>query len=280
LGKQQEAVSLKVEPAGLGWLLLNNRAAGYYVAAYRGELLTNLLEAGPQKLSAAERMSITHSISAAVRSADISLGEALSLQPRLLLDPERRVVEMAVAFMNQRELVPQELKSNYQRFIRKSVDPLVRDISWQSLRQETDDERLQRLALLSLAAYAGEDSRLIADAKRLAVAWLEDRQAVPPDEANSVLGIAGRYADSALFDKLMAEVKKANQPSDREWLVSALGSCRDRALVQQALEALAAREFQPVDSMLLLFGLSSHIETRSLTYDYLKQHYDRVITRG
>jgi len=106
------------------WLLLNNRAAGYYVAAYRGELLRNLLQAGPQKLSAAERMSITCSTSAAVRSADISLGEALSLQPRLLLDPERRVVERAAGFMNQRELVPEELKSNYQRFIRKSIDPL------------------------------------------------------------------------------------------------------------------------------------------------------------
>jgi aminopeptidase N len=277
LDKQQEAVSLKSEPAGLGWLLLNDRAAGYYVAAYHGELLSNLLQAGSQKLSAAERMSITHSISASVRSADIPLGQALSLQPRLLNDPERRVVEMAAGFMNQRELVPQELKSNYQRFIRKSVDPLVRDISWQSLRQESDDERLQRLALLSLAANAGEDSRLIADAKRLAVAWMEDRQAVPPDEANTVVGIAGRYADAALFDKLMAEVKKAKESSDRETLVSALGSCRDSVLAQQALQALAAHEFQPVDSAILLFGLSSHIETRSLTYDYLKQHYDAVV---
>jgi hypothetical protein len=185
---------------------------------------------------------------------------------------------MAAGFMNRREMVPQELKSNYQRFIHKSVDPLVRDISWQSLRQESDDERLQRLALLSLAANAGEDSRLIADAKRLAVAWLEDRQAVPPDEAKTVVGIAGGYADAALFDKLMAEVKKAKQSSDRETLVSALGSCRDSALAQQALDALAAHEFQPVDSMLLLFGLANHIETRSLTYDYLKQHYDAVVS--
>ncbi len=117
----------------------------------------------------------------------------------------------------------------------------------------------------------------MADAKRLAVGWLEDRQAVPPDEANSVLGVAGRYADSALFDKFLAEVKKAKQPSDREWLVSALGSCSDRALAQLALDALVAREFQPVGSMLLLFRLSSHIDTRSLTYDYLKEHYDRVV---
>ena len=277
LHKQQEAVSLKVEPTGLGWLLLNNGAAGYYVAAYHGELMSSLLQAGPQKLSAAERMSITHSVSASVRSADIPLGDALSLQPKLLNDPERRVVEMAAAFMNQREMVPEELKSNFQRFIRKSLDPLVRDISWQSPRQESDDERLQRLALLSLAANAGEDSRLIADAKRLAVAWLEDRKAVPPDEANSVLGIAGRYADSALFDRLLTEVKKAKEPSDRRSLVVALGSCKNSALAQQGLDALMARKFQPLDSIILLFVLSSHVETRSLTYDYLKQHYDALV---
>jgi len=277
LDKQQASVSLKVEPTGLGWLLLNDRAAGYYVTACRGELLTNLLKAGSQKLSAAERMSITHDMSAAVKSADIPLGEALSLQPRLLLDPERRVVEMAAGFMNQRERVPLELKPNYLRYIRKSLEPLIADISWQSSRQESDDQRLQRLALLSLAANAGEDSRLIADAKRLAIAWLEDRKAVPPDEASRVLGIAGRYADSALFAKLMAEFKKAKDPSDRERLVSALASCKDTVLAQKSLEALVAREFQSVDSMMLLFGLSSHIETRALTYDYLKQHYDAVV---
>ena len=143
--------------------------------------------------------------------------------------------------------------------------------------QESDDERLQRLALLSLAANAGEDSRLIADAKRLAVAWMQDRQAVPPDEANTVLGIAGRYADSALFDRIMAEAKKAKEPSDRRSLVVALGSCKDSALAQQGLDALIAREFQPLDSILLLFVLSGHVETRSLTYDYLKQHYDALV---
>jgi alanyl aminopeptidase len=277
LDTKQNAVNLKIQPTGLGWLLLNNRPAGYYVAAYRGELLNTLLQAGAQKLSAAERMSISYSISASVRSADIPLGKALSLQPGLLRDPERRVVTMAAGFMDQRERVPAELKTNYQRFIRKSVEPLVKDVSWQASRPESDDERLQRLALLSLAANAGEDSRLIADAKRLALAWLENRQAVPPDEANTVVGIAGRYADPSLFDKLMTEAKKAKETSDREHLVSVLASCTESSLAQRALDALAAHEFEPVDSMLLLFGLASHIETRSFTYDYLKQHYDAVV---
>ena len=277
LDNQQQTVSLRVQPSSPDWLLLNRGAAGYYISAYQEDLLSNLLQAGSQKLSAAERMSISHSLSAAVASADFPLGQALPLQAKLLLDPERRVVEMAAAFMNLSETVPPELKANYQRFILKSLDPLIKGISWESPRHETDDQHLQRLALLSLAANAGEDSRLIADAKRLALAWVEDRHAIPPNEAARVVGIAGRYADSALFDRLIAETRKAHDPSDRERLIMALGVCKDSALAQKALDMLAAQAFQPADSMRLLFVLSGHVETRSLTYDYLKEHYGSVI---
>jgi alanyl aminopeptidase len=183
---------------------------------------------------------------------------------------------MAAGFMDQHERVPAELKANYLRFIRKSLDPLVKDLSWQALRTESDDQRLERLALLSLAANAGEDGRLIADAKRLALAWLENRQAVPPDEANTVVGIAGRYADEPLFEKLMVEAKRAKESSDREHLVFALAACKEGPLAQKALDALAAHEFQPVESMLLLFSLANHVETRALTYAFLKQHFEAV----
>ena len=166
---------------------------------------------------------------------------------------------------------------NYRRFIRNNLDPLVKEASWPSTPQETEDARLQRLALLSLSARNGGDSRLIDEAKRLTYAWLADRQALAPDAADAVLAVADRYADDALFDKLLEEAKKAADPSDRGRLVRALAACNDLALARHALEALAAREFQPVDSISLLQVMSSHVETRSLTYDYLKRHYDEVV---
>ena len=273
---QQQAVTLKTEPAGLKWLLLNGDAAGYYVSAYHGDLLNQLLHAGARKLSPAERMSITHSISAAVRSADLPLGQALSLEPALLFDPERRVVTMAARFMDVRERVPAELTTNYQRYIRKHLEPLLRDSSWQSKKNESDDEHLQRLTLLSLAADAGEESRLIDDAKRLALAWLENHNSVPPDEADVVLTVAGRYADASLLEKLVAQIKKTKEASDKQELISALGACKDTELAKRLLDAVAAHEFKPVDSTRLLQRLSSHIETRALTYDYLKDHYAAI----
>jgi alanyl aminopeptidase len=273
---QQQTISLKTEPSGLKWLLLNADAAGYFVGAYHGELLNQLLHAGTGKLSSAERMSVAHSISAAVRSADLPLGQALSLEPALLLDPERRVVTMAAEFMDVREKVPPELSPNYQRYIRKHLEPLLGDSSWQSKKNETDDEHLQRLTLLSLAADSGEDRRLIDDAKRLALAWLENHNSVPPDEADVVLPVAGRYADASLVEKLLAATKKTKEASDKQPLLSALGSCKDAELAKRVLDAVAAREFKPVDSIRLLQRLSSHIETRALTYDYLKEYYAAI----
>jgi alanyl aminopeptidase len=256
--------------------LLNQGAAGYYVSAYHGELLTNLLRAGSSKLSAAERMDVAHSISAAVHSGDVSLGEALSLEPALLHDPERRVVTMVAGYMDVRQRVPPELRSNYQRYIQKNLEPQIHEVSWESPRHETDDQRLQRLALLSLAANAGGETRLIEDAKRLTVAWLKDRSAVPADEADAVLEVAGQHADQNLFDKMMAEAKKSQQPSDRELLISAVGSTRDAALARSALDAVANREFEPEDSLRLLFRICDHIETEGIGYDYLKDHYAAV----
>jgi alanyl aminopeptidase len=133
------------------------------------------------------------------------------------------------------------------------------------------------VVLLAAASMAQAASQLIAQAKDLALAWVKDHQAVPPDEADTVLGVVGRYADSALFDRFQAEAKKAENLADRQRLIVALGLSKDPRLERKALDALAAHAFQPVDSLLLLFVLSMHAETRSLTYDYLKQRYDAVV---
>jgi cytosol alanyl aminopeptidase len=273
----QERVSLGGDSAGLQWLLVNQQAAGYYVVAYHGDLLHRLLEQGAGKLSPAERISVAQSLTASVRSADVPLGEALALQPILLRDPERRVVTQGTDFIGGlRDLVPDALKPNYRAYIRNTIGPLVTNASWEPTVNETDDQRLQRLAYLDLLARDGESNWLIAEAKRLALAWLDDRAALSPDAVDYVLGVAAHFADAPLFDRLLREAERAGDPSDRHQLVSALGACADPALARRALQALVAHEFRPLDSLSLLSALSIHAETRALTYDFVKQNYEAV----
>jgi alanyl aminopeptidase len=277
LAKPRQTATFNTDRADFRWLLLDRGAAGYFISGYPRDWLNRLVDSETPHLSSAERMSVAHSISAVVASDDLPIAQGLQLEAKLLLDTERRVVQMAAGFLDMREKVPPDLAPNYHRFVQHSLKPLLVNTSWLPAKPETDDERLQRLALVTLAANAGEDPQLIKEAEHLASTWVNDRHAVPPDEAESLLGVAGRYADSALFAQLMSAAKKKQDPSDRQWLISALGSCKDTALAQQALKTITTRTFEPVDCLALLMALSSHIETRAFTYDYLKQHYDAMV---
>ncbi len=277
LTRASETISLAAGSTNRPWLLANEHASGYYLTAYPADLLRRLSEIGPPKISAAERISVAQSLTAAVRSGDLPLGDALALQPILLHDPERRVVTLAADFISGlRELVPDSLKPEYGAYLRKIIGPLVSNASWESGADESEDQRIQRLALLSLLARDGQSIWLASEAKRLALAWMDDRSAIPPDAVGNVLDIAAHFADAPLFDRLLNEAKKAIDPSDRQQLVTALGACTDPALVRRALQALVARDFLPLDSVSLLRSLSSHAETRGLAYDFVKQNYDAV----
>ena len=274
----QETVKFKASQGGIEWAQCNQDCSGYYFVSYRGNLLNQLLEQGFAQCSPAERIGIAGSLGAAVRSADLPLGEALRLQPKLLRDPERRVVTEAASFIGRvREWVPEDLKTNYQRFVRSAIEPIVKGASWESPANEGDDARLQRLALLEVLALAGQDPRLIAQAKDLASAWLANRKAVTPDLVGFVVGIAARNADEALYDRMLAEARKEQDPTDRQVLLVALGSCANPVLAERGLKAVMAKEFQSMDALVLGFCNAGQFETRLFLYDYLKQHYDAIM---
>ena len=277
LSLASEKASLGAGSADRPWLLANEHASGYYLTAYQGDLLRRLLEIGAPKISSAERINVAQSLTAAVRSGDLPLDDALALQPILLRDPERRVVTLSTEFIGGlRELVPDSLKPEYGAYLRNTIGPLVTNASWESLAGESEDQRLQRLALLNLLARDGQSDRLVSNAKRLALAWIDDRAALSPDAVDTVLGVAAHFADAPLFDRLLNEAKKAIDPSDRQQLLTALGACTDPPLARRALQALIARDFLPLDSVSLLRSLASHAETRGVAYDFVKQNYDAI----
>jgi cytosol alanyl aminopeptidase len=277
LTRASERTRLSAGSTHRPWILANEHAAGYYLTAYQGDLLPRLLEVGPQKLSAAERISVAQSLTSAVRSGDLPLGDALALQPILLRDPERRVVTLAADFIGGlREWISDSLKPEYAAYIRNTIGPLVANATWESVDDESEDQRIQRLAFLNLLARDGQSNWLVAEAKRLALAWMNDRSALSPDTVDDVLGVAAHFADAPLFDRLLAEARKATDPSDRQQLATALGACTDAALAHRALQALVARDFLPLDSLSLLRSLSSHTETRAIAYDFVKWNYEAI----
>lgn len=163
--------------------------------------------------------------------------------------------------------MPEPFRTNYQSFIARGIGPLVKDASWQAPTNEPADASLRRITLLGVLAVDGRDHRLSDEAKRLAVAWLSDRQAVAPDAVETVLGVAARNADERLFDQLLSEARNAKDPADRQTLLNAVGSTVDIRFAERALEALVAKAFSPVEARTLLTSLAGNRSTRASTYE-------------
>jgi alanyl aminopeptidase len=120
---------------------------------------------------------------------------------------------------------------------------------------------------------------LIGEATRLARRWLEDRHAVDPDLAGSVLRVSAKFGDKDLFDAFYAAAKKTQDQEDRQRLVNALGTFRDPALARAAMEIVLTDDFDTRLSFGLLFGPTGNPGTRDLPFRFVKEHYDRLVAK-
>jgi alanyl aminopeptidase len=262
------------------WVLPNEREVGYYRVHYRGDLLSRLFEDGGERLTLPERVGILGDVNALVRTGELSEGDALALAPPLVKDPNLHIISNTVALvMTIRDIVPDELRPNYARFIRKMYGEQAQKLGWRAMPNEDDNTRLLRLTLLGFVAGDGEDRRLIAEARKLARQWLYTRQGIDADMIGAVLGTAARNGDRALFDRLHAAAKKASDRRERGRLLNAMGSFRDVDIVKTALSILLTDEFDARESMGLVWGALADRKTRVVVYDFIKQNFDALVAK-
>ena len=108
-------------------------------------------------------------------------------------------------------LVPKDLLPRYRQYLVDVYGGRARDLGWKTKAGESEDARLLRPALLRVLANQGQDSKLIAQAKKLALAWLDDHKAVDPDMLGVVLTTAARFGYRDLFDRMRAAAKKEKE---------------------------------------------------------------------
>jgi alanyl aminopeptidase len=263
------------------WVEANADADGYYRVLYDRGLLGNLLKDDARVLSGREKVALIGDLSALTTSGKLPLGTALALVPDLARDSSRRVVvkTMDVTTDPKGNLVPSDLVSQHRRYLEDLYGQRARELGWKAKPGESEDDRLLRPQLLDVVANQAQDSELIAQAKSLALAWLDDPKAVPPDMLASVLDTAARHGDQALFDRLRAAAKQEKDENIQQNLLHALGLFPQPEITQKALSILLSEEFQPQQSITILAAAHNLPGSRELGYDFVKQNWDALIAR-
>jgi alanyl aminopeptidase len=287
-GRQCELLSQKSAPLQLtqgggcpAWVEANAGAAGYYFGLYEGNLLDALLKDDAKVLTLPEKVALVGNVASLTSNGKIPLGKALALAPSLAQDPARQVVTktMEITTGLQENLAPQELLPRYRQYLMDVYGGRARDLGWMAKAGESEDARFLRPAVLSVVANGAEDSEAIAQAKKLALAWLDDHKAVAPDMLGTVLVTAARHGDRDLFDRMRAAAKNEKQENFRGTLLFSLGSFPDPEIIKTALPIVLSDEFDSRESLSILWGPAQRRQTRDFAYDFVKQNWDRLIAK-
>ncbi len=263
-GRAAEARILLAEKTGLlplpggpacpAWVVANDRGTGYYLSAYEGDLLRPLL-AGEVELSRPEELSVLRDARNLTRGGDLPIGELLTALPRFAASEEREIVEAAkAAAEGLDEMVPDALRTNYQRYVRRLFGPRARALGFRPAPGESAEHGLLRPELLALVGQQGGDAELRADAATLAQRWLADRKAVDPAIAGVVLKLAALDGDAALFDRYLAAVKQEPDRRERRRLFEALGFFQKPELIDRALAAVLSSDFDIRETFRIVGG--------------------------
>jgi alanyl aminopeptidase len=263
------------------WVEANDGANGYYRVLYQGDLLDDLLKNNAQELSLPEKVGLIDDLAALTRNGKMPLGKALALAPAFAQSPARQVVTktMEITTGLQDNLVSDDLLPQYRKYLLALYGGRARDLGWKTKPGESQDARLLRPSLQGLVANGAEDPEAIAEAKRLALAWLDDHKALDPDMVGAVLSIAARHGDRDLFDRMRAAARKETNESFRGNLIFCLGLFQDPEIIKTALPIALSGEFDVRESFDILFAPSERRQTRDLAYDFVKQNWDLLVAK-
>ncbi|MCP3144383.1 M1 family metallopeptidase [Pyxidicoccus xibeiensis] len=259
----------------------NAEARGYYHALPRGDGLARLERQGGKGLEVSERLVLMDDAQALVASGDLDVAQALSLTTRLLRPDDPDLVAGAADVVGgvRDDFVPDTLRPQRARFVRGLFGGLARRLGFVARPGEREEQGMLRPLVVWMVANVGEDSALRAEARKLALRWLEDRGSLSSDEAWAVLNTAAAGGDATLHQRLREALRTTTESRERQLLFSALGAFQDTALARSSLELLLAPEVDAREALPVLFGQLSTVPTRSVAFDFVREHFEPLRKR-
>ena len=263
------------------WVMPNAGASGYYRTALDDEQLGKLTQ-NTATLTSPEKMLFFSDVFAASQAGAVEFPRAFELARSLAADKDRHVVQglfPAVEYPDARGFVSDGLRPKYAAWVRDTFGRRARALGFAERKGEGDDARILRPPLLELVGDQGEDPALRAQARKVADRWLADHRTTSPELASAALFLSAIAGDQAFYEKLHAAAKKEPVRVERQRILQAMGEFRDPKLVQQGLQIALSDEFDPRESILLMWGAASDPRTREAALQFVEENFDKIVKR-
>jgi alanyl aminopeptidase len=270
-------------------VVANADAAGYYVTDLAGDLRTKAL-VNPKSLPIHEQLGLLADTTMLVDNGSLPAGDALAFLERL--DPARNLYlaraslggfrQAGLLMTIRADAVPDDMRDQWAKYILKLFGKRAHELGLAPKAGEDDQTRLLRPLVVGVVGRDGRDKAIVAEATKLAWKWIDDKSAIAPDMVLTVLGVAARHGDAALYDKLLAAAKGAKELKQRTEYLDALAAFRDPALVARNHDVVLSDTFDIREVSALAFGgLGGSVDdaAREAMWTWFKANYDAYMGR-
>lgn len=128
-----------------------------------------------------------------------------------------------------------------------------------------------------LARYGDEDVRTEA-ASRFA-RYLADPASLKGDLRGTIIGLAGRFADLATFEELLARAQRETSTELRRELLGAVGAAQDPALAQRALQLSLGDTLRPREATRMVSRIGDSAEHPALAWDFAQKNLPALLAK-
>ncbi|MES2163517.1 MAG: M1 family metallopeptidase [Pseudomonadota bacterium] len=260
---------------GCGTVLVNAGQSGYYRTLYASKAFAALTEsfAGLPTIDQMGLLSDSWSLGMAGLMPASSFMDLASKAP---VDAAPQVWDQiadSLASLHYSYEGKPEQQAALDRYARKRLAPVLARIGWTKAADEAAPVANLRETLIHVLGAVGDEG-VVAEARRRYAASATDKDAMPAALRRPILGVIATNADAATWDQLHAAAQEEKSSMIKSELYDLLGTTKDKALAQRALELALTDEGGATEGASILNRVAGHHP--DMAYDFAISHYAQL----
>ena len=265
-----------MQPDCNGTLVIDPDATGYFRVQYSAPLFAALSEK-LVSLPDTTRAKLIGDTWAQVITDRLPLASYLDLLAKGGNEPRLAVWNMFLGDLGGMEAMTlgESIRPRFEQFVIKTLRPKLQELGMDEKATDTIEDRQLRSRISGLLVQVN-DEVVLADGRARYQRFLADPTSVSPSQLGLVLGIAGREADQATYDKFNELARTSLRGEDKFRYFGAYASAKDPALAKQTMRLALATHLPPIltNNVLSSVSRAGHMD---MAWAFAKDNNDVVL---
>jgi len=255
-------------------LVVNAGQSAYLRTLYAPALVAPLAAHFPE-LSAADQLGLLYDTQALGHSGYEPMSDFLELAEQAKPGMDPTVLVLLTAQLEDIDHLYDRLpgQARFRAFGRGVLEPIFASVGWTPQAGESTNTGVLRQSLIAVLGRF-DDPDVLSGARSRFADFLKDPASLSAELRHGVLGVVAEHADAATWEQLHQLARNAGSSLEKADLYGLLGTARDPALVQRALQLALSDEPEVTVRPSLLTSAAKY--SPEPAFDFANAHFDQV----